>query len=385
MTERELEFNKYFVKIAENLDISDTMRDKAIKSYQAVGNWLGDCDVDSDVKIMPQGSFNLGTVIKPITDKDEYDIDLVCLLKNMRRADGATIKNSVGDRLKENERYKKMLDKEGKRCWTLNYDEFHMDILPCVPNSTFYSEPRFTEIKLTHKISEMHYTPKYSNPYKYHEWFEQQMQVRAYEIKKEFAAKNQVEIEKVPLYNIKTPLQRTVQLLKRHRDITYSTLSDEAKKYAPISMIITTLAAHAYNNESSVYEALNNILNNMENYIEIKNNEYWVENPAMTKENFAEKWNSETKYRDEFMKWLQRAKQEILVAPKEVFGVHNVSNKMQICFGENIVRKSFSDMGIETKSARESNSLYATGLTGGLTTNPTNQSKKVGGHTFFGK
>jgi len=194
-----------------------------------------------------------------------------------------------------------------------------------------------------------------------------------------------VEIEKVPLYNIKTPLQRTIQLLKRHRDITYSTLSDEAKKYAPISMIITTLAAHAYNNESSVYEALNNILNNMENYIEIKNNEYWVENPAMTKENFAEKWNSETKYRDEFMKWLQRAKQEILVAPKEIFGVHNVSNKMQICFGENIVRKSFSDMGIETKSARESNSLYATGLTGGLTTNPTNQSKKVGGHTFFGK
>ena len=81
MTDKEQLLEKYLLKIAENLDISPTMREKAEKSYRSVGKWLGDCDVDSDVKIMPQGSFYLGTVIRPVSDEDEYDIDLVCLLK----------------------------------------------------------------------------------------------------------------------------------------------------------------------------------------------------------------------------------------------------------------------------------------------------------------
>lgn len=59
MTDKELLLEKYFRRIAENLDISPTMREKAEKSYCAVGEWLGDCGVDSDVKIMPQGSFYL--------------------------------------------------------------------------------------------------------------------------------------------------------------------------------------------------------------------------------------------------------------------------------------------------------------------------------------
>lgn len=74
--------NKLYEYIVDEISISDTMLDKAIKSYGAVGKWLGDCDPGLDVKIMPQGSVNLGTVIKPISDEDDYDIDLVCLLKN---------------------------------------------------------------------------------------------------------------------------------------------------------------------------------------------------------------------------------------------------------------------------------------------------------------
>ena len=56
MTTKEREYDKYLKKLAENLDISDAMRDRAIESYTAVGNWLGDCTDESDVKIMPQGS-----------------------------------------------------------------------------------------------------------------------------------------------------------------------------------------------------------------------------------------------------------------------------------------------------------------------------------------
>lgn len=385
MTDKEQLLEKYLLKIAENLDISPTMREKAEKSYRSVGEWLGDCDVNSDVKIMPQGSFYLGTVIRPVSDEDEYDIDLVCLLKNATGKSEAEIKKIVGDRLRENKTYSSMLEPEGKRCWTLCYEEFHMDILPCVPNNRYYIEPYLTEIKLTHKLESGRYIPKYSNPYKYHEWFEERMRVRLDEVKKDYSVRNQVEISKVPLYKVKTPLQRAIQLLKRHRDIMYDTLPEARKDNAPISIIITTLAAQAYNNESTIYEALCNIVENMSKYIKRSGDTFIIANPVMPEENFADKWNENPEKAREFFRWLESAKTAILTAPINAQGLHKVSEALEVCFGRNIVRRSLIDDGHDTKIARESKTLYVDGLTGGLKTTPSQTTKKVGGHTFFGK
>lgn len=385
MTDKELLLEKYFQRIAENLDISPTMREKAEKSYCAVGEWLGDCDVDSDVKIMPQGSFYLGTVIRPVSDADEYDIDLVCLLKNAIGKNEAEIKKIVGDRLRSHKRYASMLKPEGKRCWTLDYDEFHMDILPCVPNSRYYVEPYLTEIKLTHKLENGRYIPKFSNPYKYHEWFEERMRVRLEEVRKDFSVKNQVEISKIPLYKVKTPLQRAIQLLKRHRDIMYDSLSEERKNNAPISIIITTLAAQAYNNEANIYETLCNIVENMPKYISKENGKFIIKNPVMSNENFAEKWNDTPEKAQEFFIWLESAKTAILTTPINAQGLHKVSESLELCFGRGIVQRSLADEGSATKLARDNKTLYVDGLTGGLRTTATQTTKKVGGHTFFGK
>lgn len=385
MTEKEQMLEKYLRLISDNLDISDTMRKKAEQSYRAVGEWLGDCDTNSDIKIMPQGSFYLGTVIRPVTDADEYDIDLVCLLKNATSKSESEIKNIVGDRLKEHGKYKTMLEPEGKRCWTLCYDEFHMDILPCAPNLSYYIEPYLTEIRLTHKLENGRYIPKYSNPYKYHEWFEERMRVRLDEVKKEFSIRNQVEISKVPLYKVKTPLQQAVQLLKRHRDIMYDKLPETRKDNAPISIIITTLAAHAYNNESNIFEALRNIVANMPKYIKRDGDKYIIENPVLPAENFADKWNEVPEKASEFFEWLKTAQNAILTAPLDAQGLHKVSESLELCFGKNIVRRSLSQEGQSIKDARDKKSLYIEGLTGGLKTVSSDITKKVGGHTFFGK
>lgn len=385
MNDKERLIDSYLHRIAENLDISTTMREKAEKSYRAVGEWLGDCNIDSDVKIMPQGSFYLGTVIRPVSDADEYDIDLVCLLKNAGYKSEAEIKKTVGDRLRENKIYSSMLEREGKRCWTLCYAEFHMDILPCVPNQKYYVEPDLTEIKLTHKRGDGTYIPKYSNPYKYHEWFEDRMRVILNEVRKDFSAKNQVEISKVPLYKVKTPLQRAIQLLKRHRDIMYDALPKDRKDNAPISIIITTLAAHAYNDEDNIYEALCNIVENMPKFIKNSGNSFVIENPAMPDENFADKWNEKPEKAQEFFKWLESAKAAILTTPINTQGLHKVSEALESCFGRNIVRRSLVEDGNATKIARDNKSLYVDGLTGGLKTSFTQTTKKVGGHTFFGE
>ena len=385
MNEKQKMLETYLVKIAENLDISPTMREKAESSYLAVGKWLCESEECNKVKIIPQGSFYLGIVIRSVTDEDEYDIDLICLLENLKFNSEYEIKNIVGKRLKEHSKYKSMLQLEGKRCWTLEYDEFHMDILPCVPKYNYYIEPLLTEVKLTHKLEDGNYFPKYSNPYKYHEWFEGRMKLQLNEAKNEYSIRNKVEISEIPLYKVKTPLQRAIQLLKRHRDIIYDRLPQSRKDNAPISIIITTLAAYPYNNELSVYETLNNILINMEKYIEIRNGKYYIINPVLSDENFADKWNETPKKAEEFYYWIQTAKYDIIDEPISVLGLHNVSEKLEYCFGKNLVKRSFSKVADTMKEARENKTLYVNSLTEGLATISNNNSKKVEGHTFFGK
>jgi hypothetical protein len=52
----------------------------------------------------------------------------------------------------------------------------------------------------------------------------------------------QMDVEEVPDWYVKTTLQRTVQALKRHRNIYFV----DGPENRPASIIITTLAARAY-------------------------------------------------------------------------------------------------------------------------------------------
>lgn len=367
-------------KIADELNITATMQEKAIRSYEAVGKWIGD-GVDYDVRIMPQGSMNLGTVIRPIDDSDDYDVDLVCLLKNGYRLSLSQIKNLVGNRLKEHKTYQQLLEKEGKRCWTMQYDEFHMDILPCVPKDQFFIEPYLTAIKLTHKNERDIYEARFSNPYAYHAWFESRMEKTLKIEKKLFAEAHHVEIDKVPTYKMRTPLQKVIQILKRHRDICFQRNSEDA----PISIIITTLAAWAYNGEENVYEALCNILDKMPAYIQVRNGEFWVENPVMKEENFADKWNIVPSKQTAFARWMARARKELIDDPLTCIGIDSIAELFKQHLGQAPTERALRSMGNDTRIARNSGSLYVNGLTGGLTTTATTNSKPVKEHTFFGK
>ena len=380
MTTKERVLGMMLSKIADELNITTTMQEKAIHSYEAVGKWIGD-GVNYDVKIMPQGSMNLGTVVRPIDDSDDYDVDLVCLLKNGYRLSLFQIKNLVGNRLKEHKTYPRLLEKEGKRCWTMQYDEFHMDILPCVPKEQFFIEPYLTAIKLTHKNEAGVYEARFSNPYAYHIWFEKRME-KALEIEKRiFAEAHQVEIDKVPTYKMRTPLQKVIQILKRHRDICFQKNNEDA----PISIIITTLAAWAYDGEENVYEALCNILDKMPEHIQVRNGEFWIENPVMSEENFADRWNAVSSKRTAFVYWLARARKELIDDPLSCIGIDSIAEKFKQYLGQAPTERALRSMGNDIRIARSSGSLYTNGLTGGLTTIATVGSKHVKEHTFFGK
>lgn len=368
-------------RIVQEISITQTMASKAVDSYEAVGKWIGE-GIQYDVHINPQGSMSLGTTNKPISDKDDYDIDLVCLLEDGSALTARQIKNIVGDRLKENERYRKKIleEGEGKRCWKMQYDEFHMDILPCVPKG-LYVEPVLTDIRLTHKNENQDYEDRFSNPVGYRKWFEERMGSALQEEKRNYALQNTVEIEDVPNYRVKTPLQEVIQLLKRHRDICFESNSDNA----PISIIITTLAAKAYSGESSVYETLCHVLAHMTDYITVKNGDYWVENPVMNQENFADKWSEHPERKAAFLNWLTRAKKELINDPLNVFGIDQIQKCYAKSLGEAPVTRAIKAMGYDTRKAGENNRLYSSGIGTGLASTAISGSKQVKGHTFFGQ
>lgn len=339
--------------ITNILDITQYQYEEAEKRYQAVGKFLSGCPKISpyNPKIFPQGSFRLGTVVRPIKEGEEYDIDLVCLL-NATHSEFTQkgLKNLIGDRLKEPQ-YKNLLEPENRRSWTLKYNEdskFHLDILPVIPDSK--SVRILTELKLdtdyystaisitdnqTNEYASYSMDWPKSNPKGYTEWFKNQMKVKLNESRSNYALSKGINIDDVPFYRIKTPLQRAIQILKRHRDLL---LGDDDDK--PISIIITTLSARAYGNEDGVYEALMMILNNMELYI-IKDEDGndKIVNPVDPRENFADKWVEYPERRVKFYAWLERARMDFeTLLDKSDFNV--LRKSLNESLGEDIISKS---------------------------------------------
>jgi hypothetical protein len=99
-------------------------------------------------------------------------------------------------------------------------------------------------------------------------------------------------------------------ILKRHRDHTFA----GRKEDRPISVIITTLAAHSYNGEETIGEALAVILAGMDKHILWHDNRYWIPNPTDPLENFADKWAEHPERATAFAEWLQKARTEFATA-----------------------------------------------------------------------
>lgn len=256
-----------------------------------------------------------------------------------------------------------------------------MDILPCVPKEPYYIEPWLTAITLTHKNIVGTYEPRYSDPYAYHVWFEEQMAEVLRVEKQAFAVRHNVDMDKVPTYKVRTPLQKVVQLLKRHRDIVFQDDLDAA----PISIIITTLAAKAYNGEANVYEALCNIVGKIPSHIEKRCGDWWIANPVLPEENFADKWNTDPSKQIAFQYWLGRVKQDLITDPLAAFGQDAIADIYKQSLGEKPVNRAMKALGHGIRKEREAGNLYMNGLSGGLTTTPTSNSKPVKDHVFYGK
>lgn len=357
-------------EIAKSLDISPSDYERAKKAVSGVSACLENGHPDyypgspSKPKICLQGSMRLGTVIRPLRDgaEGDFDVDLVVELSATKGATNPkSIKYQIGKRLKDDGTYGPMLDEEGGRCWTLNYAEqnkvgFHMDVLPCVheQNQLITSMAQdlqaqgmnpgwaLTAISITdHDKDTAIYSWKASNPNGYAEWFSGRNQTAFVKLKS--AEKHRILLEssadgiyrsedQVPDELVRTPLQRTIQILKRHRDIRFST--KEERKIKPISMIITTLTAQIYAGEQTVEQVLRKVVDRLSAYGVLQENRsatlsgireeemeirrlpdgtWKIPNPVNRHENFADKWHLDDDARAKaFFRWISWLKQDIL-------------------------------------------------------------------------
>jgi hypothetical protein len=116
-------------------------------------------------------------------------------------------------------------------------------------------------------------------------------------------------VEGVPTYELKTPLQRAIQLLKRHRDVMFADNPD----VAPISMILTNLAGHAYGGEADIYDAVRGILARMLNYVRPERPR--VPNPTHPDEDYADKWSKDPRLELSFLQWHSQAVRDFETLP----------------------------------------------------------------------
>lgn len=368
-------------KLISKLDITPTMYVTATSRYQTVANELSQRGIDAD--FYPQGSFRLGTVVRPfVKGKDkQYDLDVIGeSVLSKETIEPAALKCIFGEGLESTPSLKPFLLPEDIRCWTLDYKDydFQLDIVPSVRETNDYIDSlskkgvpfQFAEhaIAITHKKSKDQYSWCESNPHGYAAWFddinEPYLQISREKHRIQILNENRAifaSVEEIPPILDRSALQRVIQILKRHRDVFFANASivdNEIWDMRPISVIITTLCARIARNHtptnnilellqiiagelrahSSLQEANDSILFESvreQTFIRKFSGRWSIKNPVNPDDDYTDFWTA--KHASWFFKWLDAVYQDFFVdletnekrhysALKKAFGTRYVEN-----------------------------------------------------------
>lgn len=362
----------------DSLDIPDDQFLVAEAAYKMASTFLREywADSDTDGAMYPQGSMRLGTVTRLIHRNDEYDLDMVCRHDlDKSRITQAALKDGVGEAL---EQFTKahpesglVLDDEGRRCWTFKHASlpFHLDVLPALPNP----KAQDTGILVT-DTEAFRWHP--SDPIGYADWFLDRQHSEWLAGMQVIAVRKQMDVESLQRRAFKTTLQRTVQALKRHRDIYFA----KDLKNRPASIIITTLAAQSYEPGGSLFEVLCHVVDKMPGLVEGGLGGYVVSNPVVPAENFADRWKGHPTRVRRFFQWMEQAQRDFTEIGA-ADGIDNVITKAASVLGPNAARAAQHAFGEGLRTMRVDGRMVMAPVTGALvqgTTSPVPQ------HVFHG-
>ena len=206
-------------------------------------------------KMEKQGSYALGTLIKPVDDNDEYDADIQIVMNPNSQWEAKDYVLAINRALASNKTYADKLRLK-TRCVTVDYaGEFHLDVVPRVTiNGKHYVCNR-----IDNKFEE-------TDGNGYRDWFN---------------AKNRI---------TKGNLKRVVRLLKH--------LRDHKNSFTAKSILLTTLAGNTIRASdegteavSTVADTLETVLSRMNDYLQRHPNMPEIKNPVLQTENFNRHWD----------------------------------------------------------------------------------------------
>ncbi len=255
--------------LKSNVDLNTDRYQRIKDAERVLGDFLAN---DEDIKkillkITPQGSYKLKTIIKPPKNNGEYDVDLLIHLSDPVEHDPTYYLELIASRFNNSDRYKNITEEMDKtRCITIDYaNEFHVDLVPCI-----------------HKDSKEFVCNKKTNEFEptdgdgYSIWFFKQ--------------------------NSKT---KQNGLIKVTRLLKY--LRDNSKEFETRSIVITTLLGSLIEDSDTTLDLpdlftvlmkrLNEFLSNYESPPSIFN-------PALRRENFDRHWSNDPQDFKDFKKFI---------------------------------------------------------------------------------
>lgn len=298
------------LRTAQKISLTEPQYELISGRYETLQTTLsaGNDPLLQGAHILVQGSVRLKTALKPAPEASDelatIDADAVVWLPNAGNADAASVLQAIHRRFRDGTRVETPIKPLRRGIRIIYADEdpgFHIDVTParCAPGNGNVNGEGMLQVP----DRELGWKP--SSPVPYSQWLEVTAAQEIQLVKMTALAKREAEYaeasqEPIPDYGEyidPNPLRATIKLLKRHRD-NWAIRTGKVS-VRPISAVITTLAAKAYEQiavESRArplrpVEAIMQIVERMRTFVIHDGSQFAVPNPKDNGENFAEKWN----------------------------------------------------------------------------------------------
>ena len=251
MTKNNQDFKDF---LRDEVNLNQSRLDVLHERVRAVNSYLKD-NLTGYQKMERQGSFALGTLIKPVDDDDEYDADIQIVMNPNPKWEPKDYVNEIRRTLQSNKNYADKLRLK-TRCVTVDYaGDFHLDVVP-----------RVTKDAKHHVCNRIDNTLEETDGTGYRDWFNEQNRITGGNLK------------------------RVVRLLKY--------LRDHKNNYRAKSILLTTLAGNTIRPSDegteavgTVSDTLVTVLTRMDVYLQQHPNMPEIKNPVLPTENFNRHWD----------------------------------------------------------------------------------------------
>ena len=244
-----------FIKfLRDEVNLSQSRLDQLETSVGAVDDYFKD-SLAGYQKMEWQGSYALGTYVKPVDDNNEYDADILIMMKQNPKWEPEDFVNEVFKTLQGNKNYADKLRLK-TRCVTIDYaGDFHLDVVPCVTSGGRH----YICNKVDNQFEQTDGTG-------YRDWFNERNRITGGNLK------------------------RVVRLLKY--------LRDHRNGFTAKSILLTTLAGDTIKSSdagteavSTVADTVETVLTRMNGYLQQHPNMPEIKNPVLPTENFNRHWD----------------------------------------------------------------------------------------------